>query len=186
MTTKELPNAPEVEASIVSSIIQAPNNIYNCIQLLSSECFYSKKYRAIWDEIVKLHTSHQKIDIIALTQNLTDSGNSELTGGALGLVELTSQYFTSDVAGLSKILYQKYMRRMTIMEAHKLISNSFDLTVDIFDTVSRSKKNLFEAISPSVSNVSTANNVILETLRDISENLGKYQEVVGVPSGFED
>lgn len=183
--TTEYPNAPKIEASILSAIITVPDSIYNCIQLLNSDCFYTEKYRIIWDCIIKMHKAGQIINIPKLFQHIKDINKIDLIGGPTAILELTNLNFTHDVSGYAKILYQKYMRRKAIMDSYKLIQKAYDESNDIFDVLTNTKESLFNILSPDVTRVNTAHNIINNNLQHIKENLGKYQEVTGVPSGYE-
>ena len=185
MKTTEYPNSPKIEASILSAIITVPNSIYNCIQLLNSDCFYTEKYRIIWDCIIKMHKDGQIINIPKLFQHIKDINKIDLIGGPTAILDLTNLNFTHDVSGYAKILYQKYMRRKAIMDSYKLIQKAYDESNDIFDVLTNTKESLFNILSPDVTRVNTAHNIINNNLQHIKENLGKYQEVTGVPSGYE-
>ena len=185
METREYPSAPRIEASLLSAIITSPDSIYNCIQLLNSDCFYTEKYRIIWDAIIKMHTNGDVIDIPKLYTHLKDNKKIDLVGGTTAIVQLTNEFFTTNINGYAKILYQKYMRRKAITDASKLIRQSYDESNDIFDVLTNTKESLFNILSPDVTRVNTAHNIINNNLQHIKENLGKYQEVTGVPSGYE-
>jgi replicative DNA helicase len=144
--TREYPNAPRIEASLLSAIITSPDSIYNCIQLLNSDCFYTQKYRIIWDAIIHMHTNGDMIDVPKLYIHLKDNNKIDLVGGHTAIVQLTNEFFTTNINGYAKILY---------------------------------------ILSPDVTRVNTAHNIINNNLQHIKENLGKYQEVTGVPSGYE-
>lgn len=183
--TREYPNAPRIEASLLSAIITSPDSIYNCIQLLNSDCFYTQKYRIIWDAIIHMHTNGDMIDVPKLYIHLKDNNKIDLVGGHTAIVQLTNEFFTTNINGYAKILYQKYMRRKAITDASKLIRQSYDESNDIFDVLTNTKESLFNILSPDVTRVNTAHNIINNNLQHIKENLGKYQEVTGVPSGYE-
>ena len=76
--TREYPNAPRIEASLLSAIITSPDSIYNCIQLLNSDCFYTQKYRIIWDAIIHMHTNGDMIDVPKLYIHLKDNNKIDL------------------------------------------------------------------------------------------------------------
>jgi replicative DNA helicase len=183
--TKEMPNAYEVEAALLSAILLTPDSIYNCIQILNYDCFYHKKNQIIWIAIITLHNNRGVIDMVNVFNYLKSNNQLDQVGGIDALMTLTTQYHTADVSGYSKILYQKYMRRKAIEESQKLIQKAFNESNDIFDVLTNTKESLFNVLSPDVSRVNTADNIIDNNLKHIKENLGKYQEVPGLPTGYE-
>ena len=183
--TKELPNAYEVEAALLSSILLTPDSLYNCIQLLNFDCFYSKKNQTIWNAIITIHSNRGVIDMVNVFNHLKSNNQIEEIGGINALMNLTTEYHTADVSGYAKILYQKYMRRKAIEESQKLIQKAYNQGNDIFDVLTNTKQSLFNVLSPDVSRVNTAQNIINNNLKHIQDNIGKYQEVPGLPTGYE-
>lgn len=183
--TKQLPNAYEVEAALLSAILLTPDSIYNCIQLLNYDCFYNKKNQLIWNAIITIHSNNGIIDMVNVFNNLKSNNQIEEAGGIDALMNLTTQHHTADVSGYAKILYQKYMRRKAIQESQKLIQKAYNQSNDIFDVLTNTKESLFNVLSPDVSRVNTAHNIINNNLNHIKDNIGKYQEVPGLPTGYE-
>ena len=182
MRTQEPPNAPELEAGIIAAIMATPNNIYSCIQLLTEGCFYQNKYRVLWVAIVDLHEKGLIPDSVVLMQYLMDKKLNDLIST---VIELQSAHFPYEINGYCEIIYTKYVRRLAIEEAQKIIRSAHDEQTNISETVFNANKTLTEAVSPSISKSSFAHDEIVANLQHISDNLGKYQEVTGVPSGFE-
>lgn len=185
MNTQALPSAPEAEASLLSTIIQVPNGLFNCMSLLTSESFYIPRNRNLWDLIIELHNDKKSFDLVAICQGLTDRNQIEQFGGFAGMVEFTSLYFNCDVTGASRIIHSKFIRRQAIIESHKLIQKALDQNCDIENEIAKSQNTLNEGISTTAPNECTAHEVSLSIAREISDNLGKYKEVTGVPTGFE-
>ena len=183
--TKELPNAYEVEAALLSAILLTPDSLYNCIQLLNFDCFYSKKNQTIWTAIITIHANRGVIDLVNVFNHLKSNNQIEEIGGINALMNLTTEYHTADVSGYAKILYQKYMRRKAIEESQKLIQKAYNQGNDIFDVLTNTKQSLFNVLSPDVTRVNTASNIINNNLKHIQDNIGKYQEVPGLPTGYE-
>ena len=77
------------------------------------------------------------------------------------------------------------MRRKAIEESQKLIQKAYNQGNDIFDVLTNTKQSLFNVLSPDVSRVNTAQNIINNNLKHIQDNIGKYQEVPGLPTGYE-
>jgi replicative DNA helicase len=183
--TKEMPNAYEVEAALLSSILLTPDSLYNCIQILNYNCFYHKKNQLIWNAIIYIHSNGGVIDMVNVFNYLKSNNQIEQIGGIDAIMNLTTNHHTADVSGYAKILYQKYMRRKAIEESQKLIQKAYNESNDIFDVLTNTKESLFNVLSPDVSRVNTADNIINNNLNHIKENLGKYQEVPGLPTGYE-
>jgi len=182
---QELPNEPEVEARLLSAIIQSPASIYNCLSLLNAECFYTQKYKNLWELIIELHNKKESFDLVGIASGLKDKNQLEAFGGFAGVADFTSKYFTHDVTGASRILHSKFIRRKAIVSNYELIRLAFDPMTDIETEISKAQNKLNEDISSHIDITSTAQDVSMDIAREISDNLGKYKEVTGVPTGFE-
>lgn len=181
----ELPNAPQAEAELLGTILQNETAIHNCIHLVNEDCFYYPKHKNMWNVMQELHKNGLQIDFVSVGQMLTDRKQIEQFGGFIGLTEFASSYFQSNVTGLAKVLREKSIRRAIIVENQKLIQLAFDPMTDIEAELSKTQNKLSESLSKNLQAETTAHSICKEIAREISDNLGKFQEVVGVPTGFE-
>ena len=177
--TKEMPNAYEVEAALLSSILLTPDSLYNCIQILNYNCFYHKKNQLIWNAIIYIHSNGGVIDMVNVFNYLKSNNQIEKIGGIDAIMNLTTNHHTADVSGYAKILYQKYMRRKAIEESQKLIQKAYNESNDIFDVLTNTKESLFNVLSPDVSRVNTADNIINNNLNH-RPSMGKTTFVLNV------
>jgi len=182
---QELPNAPEIEAALLSTILLVPHGLFNCIHLLTEDCFYTSKHQNIWNAIIEHHNKKLDIDLVTICNTLKNKKQLEELGGFAGMAEFTSKHFNVDVTGCAKILHDKSVRRKTIISNHKLTQAAFDPNTNIDTEISKSQNTLNEAISNHIEEEHTAHDVSLSLAREISDNLGKFKEVTGVPTGFE-
>ena len=175
--------AQELELKCIATLIQSPNNIYNVNNLLNPECFTEPIAKKIYRAIIDLQENGKPINTASIYQYLKDRDSNF---NMMELLEITNKYYTADITDVSRIIYEKYMRREAINTANELIHKCHDQTNDVFDIISSNKEKMIQILSPSVQNVNTLENIINSNLKNISQNLGKYTEVSGVPSGYEE
>lgn len=173
----------ELEYRLLSAILCNQNTIYNVNNLLNSKCFTDTQAKNIWDAIMDLHNNGKPADLGAIFSYMYDRDNSFT---AQTLVHITEKYYTADITHVAQILYEKYMRRETVSTAMTLIEKCHDQKSDIFELLNSNKEQMIKILNPAVANMNTLDNVILENINYIHENLGKYCEVRGIPSGFEE
>lgn len=179
---KELPNAPEMEKAVIAAVLSIPANIHKCLQLLKPQCFYNTKRSEIWAKLLEMYHNGQVADGMSLLQHYQETSQPNT---ANIVIELITHNFPNDITTYVSILYDKYVRRCTIMEAMKMIQDAHNGHKSIRNIISESSMKLIEASSPAVSKIQDANEAMLEEARRINDNLGKFQEVTGVPTGFE-
>jgi len=182
---RELPNAPEVEASLLGTLLQNEPSLHDCLPILNDECFYIQKHKDMWNTIIEVHKANQEINLVNVAVKLNDKGLGEQFGGFAGVAEFISSNFHADVVGCAKILHDRYVRRKIILESHNLQQKAYDTNNDIQSELVQSQNTLSEAISINLEQTSTANEVSMEIARTVSDNLGMFQEVTGVPTGYE-
>lgn len=185
MINRELPQAPEVEASLLGTLLQNEPSIHDCLHILNDECFYIQKHKDMWRTIVDLNKENEDVNLVNVAMRLTDKKLAEQFGGFAGIAEFISMNFHSDVTGCAKILHDKYIRRKIIVESHNLQQKAYDTSNDIQAELAKSQNMLSEAISINLEQTSTAHEVSMEIARTVSDNLGNFQEVTGVPTGYE-
>jgi replicative DNA helicase len=189
MLNKPLPSAVELEKAIVLSVLSIPANYYNCKQFITKDCFYEPNYAKIWGVIEDLHGRGMSADIEVLTQILKDTGEFDKMGGWVFFGDLftSSNEFPNDITVYCAIVKDKYIRRKLIIENYKLIQSAFDESSEIRSQIMQSNRLLSDVLNSN----STHNNsqkykdVSLDMAREISDNLGSYTEITGMPSGFE-
>jgi replicative DNA helicase len=186
---KPMPQAQELEKAIILSILSIPANFYNCKQILTKECFYNDNYAKIWGVCEDLHNRGMSADIDVLTRILKDTGDFEKIGGWTFITELitSSNNFPNDISVYCLIVKDKYIRRTLIFENYKLINAAFDESLDVRPTVLKSNNHISNVLNNTANSKASQRfkDVSLSMARDISDNLGMFQEITGIPTGFE-
>lgn len=140
---KPLPQAVETEQSVLGSILVAPENLNDCVDILRPEMFYHDRHAWIYEAMMILYKKSMPIDIFTLTEELMVAGRLQKCGGSSYLNELTS--LVGSVANVryhAAIVAQKYIERKIIEESHESIKKAYEGTYDVFDLHSDACKRL--------------------------------------------
>ena len=173
----------ELELKIISTLINTQAALYNVNTLLNSECFTDPDAKKIWKAIIHLHDDGKPTDIASVYSYLRDiDSNFKIDV----LMDISTKYYAADITHISQIIYQKYMRRQAVIYANDLIHKCHDQTNDIFEVLNSNKEEMIKILTPSVQNTNSLENIIIQNINNIHDNLGKYCEVRGVPSGYEE
>lgn len=187
---KPLPSAVELEKQIIAAILQLPNYLFGAKQILTKECFYDDNCAIIWGIIEDLHNRGMSADIVSLLQILKDLELLEKMGGMdwyLNELLYKQSHYPSDIMPYCFMVKDKYIRRNVIIESHKLLNAAFDESMELRTPISKANT----AISNALNNTAINNNSksfkaeSMAMAMEISENLGKFVEVPGIPSGFQ-
>ena len=132
---KELSRIPpqniDIEKSIIGQLLIDNKKVSEYIDSLRTEYFYVENHQIIFNAITDLLSKKQKIDILTLTNNLRESNKLEEIGGALTIMQLTSNIVSA--ANLSfhiEILRQKWLQRELISKCSVIIESCFESNMD--------------------------------------------------------
>lgn len=127
----EYPRAIEVEQALLGSIINQSEVLYQVVPILKTEDFFEHAHQVIWDALVALSQTKEKINLILLLQYLSDKKELLMVGGSDYLEVLMSKgyqhYLSLDYANAIK---EKSVRRKLIEAAHKIESVAVDADDD--------------------------------------------------------
>ena len=185
MINKPLPHSIETEQRLLASVLQDPSRLIKAQRLIKSETFYDKKNRDIWDLIIQMKEEGKNPNNVTLTMRVSESQEHMDKIGLDTVVNIMGMEYLFDINDLTEKLHEKYTRRVAAKEAYKILAAVYDQTSPLSTAVSSFKENINNCMSVAQSNTKTANELILEAAREISDNLGKYKEVTGIPSGYE-
>ena len=176
-------NNVELEKQLISAILTNQNALYNVNNLLNEDCITDHFNKKVWKAIISLHNSGEPIDVGSVFNYLH---NRDSNFKVSDLIDLQTNFFTTDVTHVGKVLYEKYVRREAILYASNLISKCQDQTNDVYELINDNKERMIKILSPADTKINSLDNTILKNINYIHENLGKYCEVRGIPSGFEE
>lgn len=180
-----MPQAVELEQSVLGALISEPNVVDDIIDILSEECFYERRNALVYKAIANLYLNGKPIDLLTIVNNLKQSKKLDDVGGALYLTELTDKVVNSvNVEFHSRIIVQQYLKRKLIEISKSNGNNAYDDAMDVFELYSKSIQQLEGAINGvikfDVSQVGKIHENVINESRLISISGAKS----GVPSCF--
>ena len=180
------PQNLDAEAALLGSIMQRPDAMYEIIDIISPESFYSEKHRMVISAMVDLFRKSNPIDLLSVSARLKEMGQLDQIGGASFLAELVQNVpSASNAKYYAEVVQKKFMMRRLI-EAAELISNlGFNETVELEEILDRAEKHVFD-----VTNFSSIHKFVelKDELSEAWERLDKLHNskagLRGVATGF--
>ena len=128
MTIKEkpLPSAIEAEQAVLGSIIVGGKRELDVAiaWIRDDNAFYDQTNKAIWQSIKSLFDDNVEIDMVTLCDKVKDKTGDSKAYYITGLTDnLVSK---SNIAGYSRIVWEKYIQRETAKSAELLLNASFE------------------------------------------------------------
>ncbi len=180
------PQNIDAETALLGSILIKPGSIYEILEFIVPDSFYSKKHQLIFKSMMDLSEKSEPIDILTVSSNLKDKGELETIGGDNYLVDISTSVATaSNIEYYGKLVSAKYTKRRLI-KASEVISNiAYDQEKDIETSIDLAESTLSE-ISSSISSaefikINTTIKEAWERFERLRDNKG---ELRGIPTGF--
>jgi len=182
------PQSLEAEMAMLGSVMLRPESIYEIIDIVSPQSFYSEKHAIIFDSMLDLFNKHQPIDLLSLSSRLKEKKILDQIGGSSYLTELVNTVPSSaNIKHYAEIIQKKYMMRRLIDASEYLSHLGFEEASDLEEVLDRAEKKIYEITSSGAVHKFTE---LKEELAEAWERLDKLHnakgELRGIPTGFPD
>src|SRR5574341_97390 len=81
ITEKGLPHSLDAERCVLGSIILENESLYQVLDLIGGDDFYSEAHRILYDRFIELITNSRGVDLVLLKEELSRSGELDQVGG---------------------------------------------------------------------------------------------------------
>jgi replicative DNA helicase len=180
------PQNLEGEVALLGAIMLTPEVIYDIMDIVRPQSFYSERHRIIFEGMLELFGKATPIDLVSLTSKLKDNNQLDRIGGAAYLTQIVESVPGSTNAKHYAELVQKSSLLRGLINAAQHISElGYNTSEDIESILDQAEKKIYEITKTNTSNTFVA---IRDSLTDAWERIDKLhnegQEFRGVPTGF--
>lgn len=188
MLGKSLPANIDAERAILGAILLHDESYHAIADLLVPADFYMPAHKAIYQAIVALASSNQRIDMITLQHQLEIQKEMDVAGGVIYLVGLQEDI---PAVGLieqhAQIVKSKSMLRTLINSSVSIITDCYNQTDrDIESIIDEAERKIFEVSSKTSHKDFIQLDIWLrKTFQHLSSIKSSSKGVTGVSSSFE-
>lgn len=182
------PNSIEAEKAVLGSIMLRRDTLYEIIDVINAEDFYSEKHKIIFNSMMELASKNDPIDFLSLKTKLEEKNQLEACGGAAYLAELVHTVpSASNAVHYAEIVQKKSMMRKLIHVSEHLSQLGFDEKGDLEDILDKAEQHVY-----NLANKGTTRKFIdiKDSLHEAMETIDNLRnsgdQVRGVSSGFRD
>ncbi|MBP6869744.1 replicative DNA helicase [Candidatus Babeliales bacterium] len=188
MLGKSLPSNIDAERAILGAILLNDECYHGIADLLLAADFYMPAHRAIYQAIVTLASSNQRIDMITLQHQLEAQKEMDVAGGVIYLVGLQEDIPS---VGLIEQHAQIVKSKSTL---RSLINSSVGIITDCYNQTDKDIESIIDEAERRIFDVSTrtANKDFIQldiwlrkTFQHLSSIKSSSKGVTGVSSSFE-
>ncbi len=181
------PHSLEAEQTVLGALLLDPDAIVKISDFLTPEDFYDPTYRLVFLAIHELYQGHQPIDIVTVSNKLSDSKKLQEVGGSAFLAELASKVPTSaHVYKYGQIVKTKAIHRRIIQAGERIKGFGFEVDRDVPELLEEVEKTVFQISTTFLKDKFIHIRDILsaryEKFAELHET--KDASIKGVPTGF--
>jgi len=185
MNATLIPQNIEAEEAVLGAILVNPNCITKVVEILKSESFYKPAHRYVYDAMVQLFNSNERIDLVSVSDILNFNAKLELIGGRAFINDLSYKTITtSNIEYYAKIVQDKSIKRSLINAGSEIVSLGYDLN-STDDSLNTAEKLIFEIASKKATkDLAHVRDLVLQSYEKIEYRYNHRDELTGVPTGF--
>lgn len=174
------------EQSAIGGMLLSKDAVADVIETVRGADFYIPKHETIFDAVLTLYSHGEPTDVIAVTDELTKTGQLSRAGGAEYLHTLTALVPTAANAGFySSIVAEKAVLRRLVEAGTRIVQMGYASEGEVVDLVNNAQAEIYavtggvesEDFIPLTEAVTTA-------IDEIEAARGRDGQMIGVPTGF--
>ena len=181
------PHSLEAEQTVLGALLFDPDAIVKISDFLLPEDFYDPTYRMVFQAIHQLYQSHQPVDIVTVSNKLSDSKKLQEVGGSAFLAELAAKVPTSaHVHKYGQIVKTKSIHRRIIQAGERIKGLGYETERDVPEILEDVEKTVFQIsgtfLKDKFIHIRDILSARYEKFAELHET--KDSSVKGVPTGF--
>ena len=182
------PQNLEAEMALLGSIMLRPEALFDIMEIVTPDSFYSEKHRIIFETMMELFTKRSPIDLLSVSARLKEKGWIDQIGGNTYLTELVNVVPSSSNAEYyAQIVQKKHMMRRLIEVSDHIAQIGYDENKDLEEMLDTAEKKLFDVTQSHTTHKFIP---LKDELNEAWERLDKLhsegQGMRGIPTGFSD
>ena len=183
-----LPSNREAEEALIGAVLINQEVFLDISQFLISENFFIVRNQWIWEAFQHLSETRQPIDLVTVTETLTNRDQLDEVGGQAYLISLINQApnaFHAESYG--RIIEQNAIRRRMLEAANEIARLAYSQDQSVDTVVDEAEKAIFNVSERRVKrDLVPIREVVREYYDRIDELAKRPDDIYGVPTGLID
>ena len=182
------PHSLEAEKAVIGAILIDNASLSIAIENVTSDTFYKKAHRDIFQAMENLFQKGEAIDIITLSEELKRLGTYQSVGGASYLSEILEDVHTSaNVEYYTRLVLDKYILRRLITVSGEVATQCYAAEQETEEILDEAEKRIFEITEKGVrKGFVPIGRVIKQRFENIEELYQSRMHVSGLPSAYDE
>ena len=182
------PHNVEAEQSVLGSMILDKEAIISATEMMRGEDFYKEAHREVYEAMLSLYNRDEPVDLVTLSEELTQRKTLDAIGGVSYLANLSSAVpTTTNVKYYAKIVEEKSILRRLIKASSEILDKGYQAEEDINHILDLAERNIFDISQKrSQEGFSPIKEVLMESFNRIEELYHNKGSLTGLTTGFVD
>uniref|UniRef100_I2Q2D9 Replicative DNA helicase n=1 Tax=Desulfovibrio sp. U5L TaxID=596152 RepID=I2Q2D9_9BACT len=180
------PQNLEAEQAVLGGILLKNSVLFNLVDLIGEDDFYSPAHRLVFQAILELSRKNAPIDLVSLAEALRTAGRLEEVGGPAYLAELTSSTVSAaNALHHAGIVREKAVQRKLISAAVDIITKCYEGGQETENLLDESEQAIFAiADSRTTKGLHSSKDLVTRVFEQIEKRMENKELVTGVPTGY--
>jgi len=183
-----LPSNRDAEEALIGAVLIDQEVFLEVSQFLNTEDFFIVRNQWIWDAFLHLNETRQPIDMVTLSETLSNRGQLDEVGGQtylLSLINRAPNAFHAESYG--RIIEQNAVRRRMLEAANEIARLAYHQDQSIDTVVDEAEKAIFNVSERRVKrDLVPIGRVVRDYYDRIDELAKRADDIFGVPTGLID
>jgi replicative DNA helicase len=187
-TDRTPPHDLLAEQSTLGGMLLSKDAVADVIETVRGTDFYIPKHEIIYGAILSLYSHGEPTDVIAVSDELTKTGELTRAGGADYLHTLTALVPTAANAGFyASIVAEKAVLRRLVEAGTRIVQMGYASEGEVTDLVNNAQAEIYGvAGGVTAEDYVPLTEAVTQAIDDIEAAAGRDGQMTGVPTGFTD
>ncbi len=190
-TTQDIhlpPQNVEAEQSVLGSILLDNNAFLRVLENIAPEDFYKREHQLIFSAMLDLFRRGEPVDLVTISDILTQKGDLDAAGGIEYLMELTETVPSSAHAPhYAKIVREKALLRQLISAANDIIGLCYDGKLEGEEVLDEAERRVFSVSDRKVKeDFISSQELVRESVKILEILSQRRKAVTGISTGFDE
>jgi RecA-family ATPase len=128
----DLPHSSEAERGVIGALLKEPQRVRSIARMIGPEAFHDERHGVLFAAMERMVADGKPVDLLTVTQYLTETGKLETAGGAARVTEIFTETPTAQNADyLAEIVAGHAARRRLVAEAERLRADAANPAADV-------------------------------------------------------
>lgn len=180
------PQSLDAEMAFLGSIMLRPEVLYDVMDAVAKESFYSEKHRIIFETMVELFSKNEPIDLLTLSSKLKEKNLLDRIGGSTYLTELVNSVpSSSNAEHYAAIVRKKHLMRQLIEASETISYLGYDESKDLEELLDEAEKTIFKVTNfTSLQKFIDMRTILGDAWERIDKLHNEKEGMRGIPTGF--